>query len=258
MKRSIAGVALALSLFLAPLAHADTGYVPIGDPYTDTIGLWSEIASALSSLADGFASLFDGNEFAAVSPATPRAALAAAAANAEPAQAAAITYTVRAGDTLSGIAQTFSVSLSNILAANDLSQDAILHVGENLVIPDLQTAPAISNQPTPTATPDQTTHSQDVKSANTEPSGPQTIDLSPLRCHARFQRQRLRHPVRTRSGTPRALDLAFNQVRADDRSGRPRLADGNPLIPYAAESNIVSSPTSRSRMRISAPQKSPP
>jgi hypothetical protein len=39
----------------------------IGDPYTDTIGLWSEIASALSSLANDFGTLFHGHEFAAQS-----------------------------------------------------------------------------------------------------------------------------------------------------------------------------------------------
>ena len=74
MKRSIIGVALALSLLLAPLAHAQTTPVPIGNPYTDTIQLWSEIASAISSLANDFASLFNGQEFAPHQPAEQLAA----------------------------------------------------------------------------------------------------------------------------------------------------------------------------------------
>jgi LysM repeat protein len=63
---------------------------------------------------------------------------------------------MQSGDTLSGIAQSFSIPLSNLLAANDLSQRAILRPGEQLIIPDPQTAPATS---------DQTTLSQNVKSA---------------------------------------------------------------------------------------------
>jgi len=85
-----------------------------------------------------------------------------------------ITYTVQAGDTLSGIAQTFGIPISNILAANDLSQHAILHPGGNLIIPDPQTAPGTSEQPSAAlantisseATSDQTTTSLNVKSAD--------------------------------------------------------------------------------------------
>jgi trimeric autotransporter adhesin len=56
---------LACSLLFAPLAHADTNYVPIGDPYTDTLRLWSEMATALSTLANDVTALFSAHQFAA-------------------------------------------------------------------------------------------------------------------------------------------------------------------------------------------------
>ena len=46
-------------------------------------------------------------------------------------------YTVQAGDTLSGIARKFNVSLENIRRANQLTTDTI-RVGQNLFIPDLR------------------------------------------------------------------------------------------------------------------------
>jgi hypothetical protein len=64
VKRSIIAAFVAAALFIAPLAHADTSYVPIGDPYTDTLQLWSEIAAAFSTLGNNLAALFNGHEFA--------------------------------------------------------------------------------------------------------------------------------------------------------------------------------------------------
>jgi DKNYY family len=64
VKPPIVGAVLAFSLLFAPLAHADTNHVPIGDPYTDTLQLWSKIAAALSTLTTDFAALFSGHDFA--------------------------------------------------------------------------------------------------------------------------------------------------------------------------------------------------
>ncbi|MGA8610881.1 MAG: hypothetical protein WB760_04045 [Xanthobacteraceae bacterium] len=58
MKRSFIGAIIAAALLVAPVAHAQTDYAQIGDPYTDTLQLWSEIASALSSLGNDVASVF--------------------------------------------------------------------------------------------------------------------------------------------------------------------------------------------------------
>jgi len=56
-----------------------------------------------------------------------------------------ITYTVQAGDTLSGIAKVYGVTVEAIVAANDLESDTI-YIGQELVIPIEAT------QPSPTAT----------------------------------------------------------------------------------------------------------
>jgi len=44
------------------------------------------------------------------------------------------TYTVRRGDTLSGIAAMFKVSQNTIIWANDLGKNGIIHEGDNLII----------------------------------------------------------------------------------------------------------------------------
>jgi len=237
VKRLFVSVVLAASLFVAPLAHADTAPVPIGDPYTDTIQLWSEIASALSSLANGFAALFDGREFAVAPPATPPAALAAAAASAEPAQPLTqhdITYTVQAGDTLSAIAQSYDVPLSNILAVNDLSQGAILHPGENLIIPEPQTAsPATSSSTTTNATSDQATPSQNAGPTKSSTQTSTFADATPAFNASDFVTQSELAQVLL------ALSTSPSTKSAPTIAPSIPAADGNPLVPYAAENNIT-------------------
>ena len=45
------------------------------------------------------------------------------------------TYVVVSGDTLSGIAQDFGVSLQDLLDANNLDINDIIYVGQQLIIP---------------------------------------------------------------------------------------------------------------------------
>jgi hypothetical protein len=56
VKPSILGIVLAATLLLAPAAHAQTGFVPIGDPETDTLQLWSGIAASIELIARDVAS----------------------------------------------------------------------------------------------------------------------------------------------------------------------------------------------------------
>ena len=52
VKSSILAAILTTALLLAPIAHAQTSPVPIGNPATDTLQLWEAIASAIENIAD--------------------------------------------------------------------------------------------------------------------------------------------------------------------------------------------------------------
>jgi LysM repeat protein len=63
------------------------------------------------------------------------------------------TYRVQSGDTLSGIAQRFDVSLAALLAANNITASATLRIGQELVIPGAGVPLAPTATPKPRATP---------------------------------------------------------------------------------------------------------
>lgn len=73
------------------------------------------------------------------------------------------TYIVQSGDTLNAISRRFNVSLDDLLAANNLTSDSILHVGQKIVVPNggqplatvtpALTPTAISSELAPPATP---------------------------------------------------------------------------------------------------------
>jgi LysM repeat protein len=63
------------------------------------------------------------------------------------------TYRIQSGDTLSGIAQRFNVSLDALLAANRITANATLRIGQELVIPGTGVPPAPTATPKPRATP---------------------------------------------------------------------------------------------------------
>ena len=79
-------------------------------------------------------------------------------------------YVIKAGDTLSALAEEFEVTLDSLLEANQLKEDAILQVGQTVIIPSLvdrtplpapTLGPNDADTPTPTiapsATPEPTT-----------------------------------------------------------------------------------------------------
>jgi LysM repeat protein len=93
---------------------------------------------------------------AAPAPAAPAPAPAAPApAPAPAAPASSGSYTIKAGDTLSGIAARHSVKLSDILSANRLTMSSIIYPGNKLVIPGASsgTITPASSQPPATVTP---------------------------------------------------------------------------------------------------------
>jgi LysM repeat protein len=63
------------------------------------------------------------------------------------------TYTVQRGDTLSGIAEKFKVSLDALRAANPDLKTSILSIGQTLLIPDPSAPLAAASTPTPVPAP---------------------------------------------------------------------------------------------------------
>jgi LysM repeat protein len=45
-----------------------------------------------------------------------------------------VTHRVRSGDTLSGIARRYGVTISQLVAWNDISKNSVLRVGQRLVV----------------------------------------------------------------------------------------------------------------------------
>ncbi len=87
---------------------------------------------------------------AAPAPAAP-APVAPASTPAAPAPASG-SYTIKSGDTLSGIAARNGVKLSDVLSANRLTMSSMIYPGQKLVIPGASIAPA-SSQPSAPVTP---------------------------------------------------------------------------------------------------------
>jgi LysM repeat protein len=71
-------------------------------------------------------------------------------ASAAPAPASSGSYTIKAGDTLSGIAARNGVRLSDVLSANRLTMSSIIYPGQKLVIPGASTIAPASSKPAAT------------------------------------------------------------------------------------------------------------
>ncbi|MBG6085619.1 LysM peptidoglycan-binding domain-containing protein [Zhihengliuella flava] len=75
-------------------------------------------------------------------------------------------YTVKSGDTLSGIAGQHSVSLSKLLQANQLSKTSVIHPGQKVTIPGGGTVSAAGDQLVPSTFLHYTYPEDTVRSAN--------------------------------------------------------------------------------------------
>ncbi|MDF9751717.1 LysM peptidoglycan-binding domain-containing protein [Arthrobacter sp. ES3-54] len=71
-------------------------------------------------------------------------------ASSAPAPASSGSYTIKAGDTLSGIAARNGVRLSDVLSANRLTMSSIIYPGQKLVIPGASTIAPASSKPAAT------------------------------------------------------------------------------------------------------------
>jgi murein DD-endopeptidase MepM/ murein hydrolase activator NlpD len=89
-----------------------------------------------AGVGDGGVTIVDGT--ALVSEEGPAGTLADIE---KPTNGTISTYVVQPGDTLSSIAQLFNVSTGTILSANDLSRNAVLQPGEQLVILPITSIP---------------------------------------------------------------------------------------------------------------------
>lgn len=67
--------------------------------------------------------------------------------------AAPVTYTIKAGDTLSGIADLFGVTVDDIVRANNMADPNALQVGQVLTIPARGSLPTPTGTATPLITP---------------------------------------------------------------------------------------------------------
>jgi LysM repeat protein len=80
----------------------------------------------------------------------PAAPAATKPASSAPAPAKSGSYTIKAGDTLSGIAARNGVRLSDVLSANRLTMSSIIYPGQKLVIPGASTIAPASSKPAAT------------------------------------------------------------------------------------------------------------
>jgi LysM repeat protein len=90
-----------------------------------------------------------------------------------------VTYTVQEGDTLSGIAQAYDISLEQLIGANDIANPDFLQIGQTLVIPQGETANPIT--PASTAAPGETSSAEEYDDAEfptLTPSGPALVEVS--------------------------------------------------------------------------------
>ncbi|MEE8389357.1 MAG: LysM peptidoglycan-binding domain-containing protein [Anaerolineae bacterium] len=87
-------------------------------------------------------------------------------------------YTVQEGDTLGAIAQTYDISMEDLMAANEITDPNLLQIGQTLIIPSAPltsptTDPSVETSPEPA-----TTGSSPTPLPTLTPSGSPLIEIS--------------------------------------------------------------------------------
>lgn len=115
------------------------------------------IAAVFSANGLGWSSIiYPGQKIAIPGAAAPTPAPAPAPAAPPamvPVAATGAAYTIRAGDTISAIAQRHGVTTAAVLSANGLSRASIIYPGQTLTIPGAAAAPAPASAPAPAPAP---------------------------------------------------------------------------------------------------------
>ena len=167
-RRAISAIILtattgAFAMVDAAQAGAPTTFSPAAAPLTYTVQAGDYLSGIASRMGVKMSALLETNKITVTSlilpgmklivPAggvvpAPKAAPTPSTAPAAP--AAIVTYTVRSGDSLSGIAGRMGVKLSTLLAANTMTVASVIHPGAQLVV---QAGGVLPSAGTPSAAP---------------------------------------------------------------------------------------------------------
>jgi LysM repeat protein len=128
----LAFLALIVARTTAPPGSASPGPVS-----SASVVVVVPLASGIPSASPGptGTSLSSGAPSASITPSASPSATPGATAPPTPIPSGAVTYTVKPGDTLSGIAARFNTSVKAIQAANNIADPRVIRSGQVLVIP---------------------------------------------------------------------------------------------------------------------------
>ncbi len=138
---------VAISVSASPAAHADDAY---------TVRPGDTVSHIAARTGASVAAIARANALADVSRIRAGQVLSIPSASARtprtPAAPVSSTYTVRAGETVTGIAARHKTTVKAIISANSLRADGLIIAGQKLTIPGAAGAPAPARTPAATAT----------------------------------------------------------------------------------------------------------
>ena len=160
-------------------------------------------------------------------------------ASSTPTSASSGSYTIKTGDTLSGIAARNSVRLSDVLSANRLTMSSIIYPGQKLVIPGASTiAPASSSPATTTSLVPSTFLGYTYPAAVVSSANQNKALLNASPVPSRQQMKSIVADTARRMGVDASLALAFafQESGFDQRAVSPANAIGTmQVIPSSGE-----------------------